>query len=110
MPENISEDPNMIERKFWRDLQPYKEPAVYGADLEGSLFDPHIENWNVSKLDTWFHRTLASRGINSIPGVTTPYLYFGSWLVVVEFGLCIAFLPPSPSLLRYRPVVRNNNI
>lgn len=38
-----------LERAFWRQL-PYR-PPVYGADVEGSLFDPGVP-WSIAKMDT----------------------------------------------------------
>lgn len=37
-----------------------------------------MQHWNVGKLDTLLSRTLEENEL-AIPGVTTPYLYFGMW-------------------------------
>jgi hypothetical protein len=42
----------------------------------GSLFDDSTNSWNVAKLDNLLTR-LKPR--EKIPGVNTPYLYFGMW-------------------------------
>ncbi len=46
--------------------------------MEGSLFDAGCEHWNVGGLGTLLTQTLHAAGAR-IPGVTSPYLYFGSW-------------------------------
>jgi hypothetical protein len=53
-------------------------PPLYGADVEGSLFDAGCAHWSVGALDTLLSRTLRAAGAR-IPGVTSPYLYFGAW-------------------------------
>ena len=46
--------------------------------MEGSLFDADCPGWHLSRLNTVLQRTLAGVGVH-IPGVTSPYLYWGSW-------------------------------
>ena len=65
-----------LERAFWKRVT--YSPPLYGADVEGSLFDPGCPGWHLSRLDTVLQRTLAAVGVH-IPGVTSPYLYWGSW-------------------------------
>ena len=67
--------PQALEREFWKKV--CYSPPLSAADIEGSLFDADCP-WNVARLDTMLSRTLASAGA-SIPGVTSPYLYFGMW-------------------------------
>lgn len=62
-----------IESEYWRSLN-FGKPPMYGADLQGTLFDEHTTAWNVGKLDS-----LLTRLGHALPGVTTPYLYFGMW-------------------------------
>lgn len=63
---------------FWKQL-PFN-PPLYGADVEGSLFDEACACWNVSRLGTRLTTTLAATTPPArIPGVTSPYLYWGSW-------------------------------
>ncbi|KAJ7186669.1 hypothetical protein C8R46DRAFT_277518 [Mycena filopes] len=65
-----------LERAFWRNCGLGK-PAWYGADTMGSLFTPRTSAWNVATLPSLLTRLLpASTGL---PGVNTPYLYFGMW-------------------------------
>lgn len=45
---------------------------------QGSLFDEKCNGWNIRNLNTMLSRTLHAKGA-LIPGVTTPYLYFGMW-------------------------------
>lgn len=65
-----------IERRFWKNLT--FSPPIYGADIAGSLMDEECEEWNIRRLDTLLTRALAAKGV-SIPGVISPYLYFGMW-------------------------------
>ena len=66
-----------IERSFWRNLA--FKPPLYGADIEGSLFDADCKGWKVPALDTMLSKALLGQGIRTIPGVISPYLYFGMW-------------------------------
>lgn len=69
-------DVDSLERHFWKHIT--YQPPLYAADVEGSLFDADCEHWNVGRLGTVLTRTLATIGAR-IPGVTSPYLYWGSW-------------------------------
>jgi jumonji domain-containing protein 2 len=58
--------------QFWRTLK-FNSP-LYGADAPGSLFDEGVP-WNLSEIDS-----ILKKGLDqSITGVTSPYLYIGSW-------------------------------
>ncbi|KAI9023593.1 JmjC domain, hydroxylase-domain-containing protein [Phycomyces nitens] len=61
-----------LEREYWRNLT-FSQP-MYGADMVGTLFDTSVSSWNVNKLDNLLNRL----GV-TLPGVNTPYLYFGMW-------------------------------
>lgn len=63
-----------IESEYWRSLN-FGKPPMYGADLQGTLFDQRTTAWNVGELDSLLSRRLK----HALPGVTTPYLYFGMW-------------------------------
>ena len=63
-----------IEAEYWRTLN-LGTPPMYGADQQGTLFDDRTTQWNVGTLDSLLSRTLKC----ALPGVTTPYLYFGMW-------------------------------
>lgn len=63
-----------IEAEYWRGLN-LGHPPMYGADQQGTLFDGRTTAWNVGTLDSWLSRRLQC----ALPGVTTPYLYFGMW-------------------------------
>ncbi|GAA5938979.1 hypothetical protein JCM3775_002640 [Rhodotorula graminis] len=65
-----------FERRYWRTLT-FGEPPMYGADMAGSLFDDSTLAWNVAHLGDLLPK-LAPRGCD-IPGVVSPYLYFGMW-------------------------------
>jgi jumonji domain-containing protein 2 len=47
---------------------------LYGADAPGSIFDKNVP-WNLSELPSILKKGLGCY----ITGVTTPYLYIGSW-------------------------------
>lgn len=64
-----------LEAEYWRGVNMGK-PPMYGADLQGTLFDDRTRSWNVGKLDSLLTRLRLRR---PLPGVTTPYLYFGMW-------------------------------
>ena len=84
-----------MERRFWRNCG-FGTPAMYGADMEGrtrgplfphqsvnkyptgSLFTDKTKTWNVAHLPSLLSRLLPSSS-NGLPGVNTPYLYFGMW-------------------------------
>ena len=77
----------LLERKFWKRLGPTMQPSWYGADMEGTLFsDDDSCGWNISKLHSCLQLLLAEQphddDTGGIPGVTTPYLYFGMWASV----------------------------
>ncbi|XP_032421703.1 lysine-specific demethylase 4A isoform X1 [Xiphophorus hellerii] len=65
-----------LERKYWKNLT--FNPPLYGADVNGSLYDPDIEEWNICHLGTILDTVERDSGI-TIEGVNTPYLYFGMW-------------------------------
>ncbi|KAL1742523.1 JmjC domain, hydroxylase-domain-containing protein [Schizophyllum fasciatum] len=66
-----------LERHYWRNCGMGKSPW-YGADTQGSLFTPDTTAWNVSCLPSYLSRLLPSSS-QGLPGVNTPYLYFGMW-------------------------------
>jgi len=70
------DDPADVERKYWRGIA-LRAPK-YGADISGSLFDDDVKGWDLRRLDTLLSRTLAENGMD-LPGVTSPYLYYGMW-------------------------------
>ncbi|KAJ7320925.1 JmjC domain, hydroxylase-domain-containing protein [Mycena albidolilacea] len=65
-----------LERAFWRNCGLGK-PAWYGADTMGSLFLSSTTAWNVASLPSTLSRLLPQS--TGLPGVNTPYLYFGMW-------------------------------
>jgi hypothetical protein len=81
------EDVEVLERKFWKRLGPTMTPAFYGADMEGTLFDDDDDclGFNVAKLRSCLQLLLMDQDDDEkqgIPGVTTPYLYYGMWASV----------------------------
>ncbi|CAO3594056.1 unnamed protein product [Absidia cylindrospora] len=61
-----------LERLYWRNLT-FTQP-MYGADMSGTLFSDSVKSWNVNHLDNVLNQV----GV-ALPGVNTPYLYFGMW-------------------------------
>lgn len=63
-----------LEAKFWKRLGPTMEPAMYGADQEGTFFgDDDASGWSLAELDSCLHV------LPRVPGVTSPYIYAGMW-------------------------------
>ncbi|KAK0200413.1 jumonji superfamily protein [Desarmillaria ectypa] len=68
---------HILERQFWRSCGLGK-PAWYGADSQGSLFTDKTQVWNIGHLESALTRLLPSSS-QGLPGVNTPYLYWGMW-------------------------------
>ncbi|KAF5383444.1 hypothetical protein D9757_006174 [Collybiopsis confluens] len=66
-----------LERQYWRNLGLGKAPW-YGADTQGSLYTDETTEWNVAHLESELTRLLPSSS-KGLPGVNTPYLYWGMW-------------------------------
>ncbi|KAF9242788.1 JmjC domain, hydroxylase-domain-containing protein [Melanogaster broomeanus] len=72
-----------LERQFWRNCG-LGRPAWYGADTQGkfqypgSLYTDETKVWNVAHLPSFLSRILPA-SLKGLPGVNTPYLYFGMW-------------------------------
>ncbi|EDQ87106.1 uncharacterized protein MONBRDRAFT_27628 [Monosiga brevicollis MX1] len=75
-PAKAKDNPCAIERAFWRSIG--FAPAIYGADVEGSLTDDDAQGWRVANLGTILD-TVTDREGRKLPGVNTAYLYFGMW-------------------------------
>jgi hypothetical protein len=93
----------MLERLYWRSCGIGK-PALYGADMAGSLFDSATAEWNVANLPSVLSRLLPPGA--KVPGVNTPYLYWGMWKATfawhvedmdlfsinyIHFGVCLTY-------------------
>uniref|UniRef100_A0A8D0YWZ8 Lysine-specific demethylase 4A n=2 Tax=Sus scrofa TaxID=9823 RepID=A0A8D0YWZ8_PIG len=65
-----------LERKYWKNLT--FNPPIYGADVNGTLYEQHVDEWNIGRLRTILDLVEKESGI-TIEGVNTPYLYFGMW-------------------------------
>lgn len=69
---SLSRPSQVLERAFWRQL-PYR-PPVYGADVEGSLFDPGVP-WSIANMDTILRRAPSSpRPVPAAPRFPSPYI------------------------------------
>ena len=65
-----------LEELYWKEnLDEQKQAPIYGADVNESITDPDVDVWNIKKLDSILTDVLDDQ----IPGVNTPYLYFGMW-------------------------------
>ncbi|XP_072219132.1 lysine-specific demethylase 4A isoform X2 [Leuresthes tenuis] len=65
-----------LERKYWKNVT--FNPPIYGADVNGTLYDTDVKEWNICHLGTILDTVERDSGI-TIEGVNTPYLYFGMW-------------------------------
>lgn len=65
-----------LERTYWKNIT--FNPAIYGADISGSLYDKDVDVWNIARLDTILDLIENDTGVK-IEGVNTAYLYFGMW-------------------------------
>uniref|UniRef100_A0A1B0CN51 [histone H3]-trimethyl-L-lysine(9) demethylase n=1 Tax=Lutzomyia longipalpis TaxID=7200 RepID=A0A1B0CN51_LUTLO len=65
-----------LEQKYWKNIKTVV--PIYGADVSGTLFDPEMKEWNISKLGTILDLVNEDYGIQ-FEGVNTSYLYFGMW-------------------------------
>lgn len=48
-----------------------------------------LQGWNMRHLDSLLSRTLQRKGL-AIPGVSTPYLYFGMWRSIFAWCALVA--------------------
>ena len=71
------------ERYFWRNVT--FNPPLYGADSPGSFFDDSAGEWNFAALPKCL---LRSRIHTEIPGITTPFLYVGSFRSCFSLHRC----------------------
>ena len=82
---NKDESIEVLERKFWKRLGPTMQSSMYGADMDGTMFSENDDcQWNIAKLHSCLQLLLMDQldDKHGIPGVTTPYLYFGMWASV----------------------------
>ena len=66
-----------LERRYWKTVM--FNPPMYGADVPGTVYDDNVNVWNIGTLDSILSQTLDDTYGVKIPGVNTPYLYFGMW-------------------------------
>ncbi|RTG85966.1 jumonji domain-containing protein 2 [Schistosoma bovis] len=69
-------DYDHLERKYWSSIGTSR--PLYGANVSGTLMDIDQHIWNIAKLDSVLSRVFEEEGVQ-IPGVNTPYLYYGMW-------------------------------
>ncbi|KIY62495.1 JmjC-domain-containing protein [Cylindrobasidium torrendii FP15055 ss-10] len=74
-----------LARHFWRNCGIGKAPW-YGADSQGSIFTDATTSWNVAHLESALTRLLPSSD-KGLPGVNTPYLYWGMWKATFAWHL-----------------------
>jgi len=76
-PTPVHNDPEKdLDRLFWKNI--FTNPSIYGADVSGTLYDPDVEEFNLTKLNTILDNIQDDYGV-TIQGVNTTYLYFGMW-------------------------------
>jgi hypothetical protein len=61
-----------LETFYWKNIT--YTPPLYGADMMGSIFKDQGGSWNLNRLDNLLQKIPVA-----VPGVNTPYLYFGMW-------------------------------
>lgn len=59
--------------QFWKNIA-FSSP-LYAADIQMTLMDQSSGSWNLNSLDS----VLTAGMKYPLPGVNTPYCYFGSW-------------------------------
>eukprot|EP00912_Choanoflagellata_sp_UC4_P000560 UC4_evm2s347 len=64
-----------LERRFWKTIGVC--PAIYGADVEGTVTKKSEKIWNINSLGTILD-IVEEEGYR-LAGVNTSYLYFGMW-------------------------------
>ncbi|KAF6728697.1 Lysine-specific demethylase 4A [Oryzias melastigma] len=69
-------DFNELEKKFWKNLT--FNPPLYGADVRGTLFDPDVPDWNISRLDSILN-AVEGECDDKIKAAQGPNLDFGMW-------------------------------
>ncbi|QQP36234.1 Uncharacterized protein FKW44_021274, partial [Caligus rogercresseyi] len=65
-----------LERKYWKSLS--FVPPIYGADITDSITDSDCTSFNIAQLPSILNYVNKDQN-ESYAGVTTPYLYMGSW-------------------------------
>ncbi|THD19670.1 Lysine-specific demethylase 4A [Fasciola hepatica] len=68
-------DVEHLEKKYWSTINTGR--PLYGANVNGTL-TTSTTGWNIAQLDSMLSRVLSSENVK-IPGVNTPYLYYGMW-------------------------------
>ncbi|XP_055331673.1 lysine-specific demethylase 4D-like [Paramacrobiotus metropolitanus] len=63
--------------KYWSTL--LSQRAQYAADVSGSLMRKELEHWNLGSGNLHCLTQNLGREERNIPGVTSPYLYFGAF-------------------------------
>lgn len=69
---SVENDPVLSAQEYWDSLKSSKHKAVYGDNVETSLFDDNCDGCNLKNLGDIIHKDI------KIPGVNTSFLYFGS--------------------------------
>ena len=67
-----------LEHKYWSELGVSARHPLYGADLDGTLFDHNVHPWNLNFLPDML-RTGATALHERMNGINTPMLYFGMY-------------------------------
>ena len=69
-----------LDQKYWeRHYNPNCKPPVYGADIRASLMDPHLEVFNLDKINSRPGATLFHDQGPEFGGVHDSYIFLGMW-------------------------------
>ena len=69
-----------LDQKYWeRHYDPNCKPPVYGADIRASLMDPHLEVFNLDKINSRPEATLFHDQGPEFGGVHDSYIFLGMW-------------------------------
>lgn len=71
-----------IDVQYWRNIA--IAPPIYGADVNATLFDNDVEDWNLNRLPSILN-ILKTDCNESIEGVNSSFLYFGMWKTSFPF-------------------------
>lgn len=74
-PEHVDYDD--LDEIYWKNINK-KPAAIYGTDIDATLTDPNLENWNLNNLGTILNDVREDYGLD-IRGLINSFVYFGMW-------------------------------
>lgn len=72
-PFNSESSLNDICDLYWKGIT--KRAPPYGAGVDGTYMVSNDDNWNLNSLKTYLRTEIK----HDIPGINTPFIYFGAW-------------------------------